>query len=38
MLTVTEVAELAGTSQHTVEREIRLGNLSAQRMLRTVKG
>jgi excisionase family DNA binding protein len=32
MLTVTEVAELAGTSRHTVEREIRRGNLSAQRI------
>jgi len=38
MLTVTEVAELAGTSRHTVEREIRRGNLSFQLMLRTVKG
>jgi excisionase family DNA binding protein len=37
MLTVTEVAALAGTSRHTVEREIRRGDLSAQR-LRTVRG
>jgi excisionase family DNA binding protein len=31
MLSTTEVAELAGTTRHTVEREIHRGNLTAQR-------
>jgi len=29
MLSVNTVAAIAGTSRHTVEREIRRGNLSA---------
>jgi len=32
MLSVHTVAAIAGTSRHTVEREIRRGNLSAQRV------
>lgn len=32
MLTTTEVAKLAGTTRHTVEREIRRGRLTAGRV------
>lgn len=31
MLTTTEVAALADTTRHTVEREIRRGNLKAEK-------
>ena len=31
MLSTTEVAKLAGTTRHTVEREIHRGNLTAEK-------
>ena len=31
-LTTTQVAALAGTTRHTVEREIKRGNLAAERI------
>jgi excisionase family DNA binding protein len=34
MLTTSEVAALAGVSRHTVEREIRRGHLSAEKISR----
>jgi excisionase family DNA binding protein len=34
MLTTSEVATLVGISRHTVEREIKRGNLSAQKISR----
>jgi excisionase family DNA binding protein len=34
MLTTSEVATLADVSRHTVEREIRRGNLSAEKISR----
>jgi excisionase family DNA binding protein len=35
MLSTTQVAELAGTTRYTVEREIRRGNLGAEKVGRT---
>jgi excisionase family DNA binding protein len=35
MLSTTQVAGLAGTTRHTVEREIRRGNLHAEKIGRT---
>ncbi len=32
MLTTTQVAALANTTRHTVEREIRRGNLTAEKV------